>query len=142
MSTYMAKAAEVERKWLLIDAEGKVLGRVATEIASILRGKHKPEYTPFTDAGDYVIVINADKIVVTGNKEMGKLYRRHSGYAGGLKEVPFAEMMAKHPERVLETAVKGMLPHNALGRQMYRKLKVYAGADHKHEAQKPEKHEF
>lgn len=142
MSTYMAKAAEIERKWLLIDAEGKVLGRVATEIASILRGKHKPEYTPFADTGDYVIVINADKIVVTGNKEMGKLYRRHSGYAGGLKEVPYAEMMAKHPERILETAVKGMLPHNALGRQMYRKLKVYAGADHKHEAQTPEKYEF
>lgn len=142
MSTYMAKAAEVERKWLLIDAEGKVLGRVATEIAAILRGKHKPEYTPFTDCGDYVIVINADKVVVTGNKEVSKLYRRHSGYAGGLKEVPYVEMMARHPERILETAVKGMLPHNTLGRQMYKKLKVYAGAEHGHAAQKPEKYEF
>lgn len=141
MSTFMAKASEVERKWLLIDAEGQVLGRLATEIAAILRGKHKPEYTPHCDAGDYVIVVNADKIVVTGNKVQDKMYRRHSGYPGGLKEIPYGEMMEKFPERILETAVKGMLPHTPLGRQMFKKLKVYAGPEHKNAAQKPEKYE-
>lgn len=142
MSTYMAKAGEVERKWLVIDAEGQILGRLASEIAAILRGKNKPEYTPFTDAGDFVIVVNADKLVVTGKKEQQKMYRRHSGYVGGLKEVPYHEMMKKHPERILEAAVKGMLPHNTLGRQMFKKLKVYAGPEHQHAAQKPEKYEL
>lgn len=139
MKTFMAKAETADRHWLLIDAEGQTLGRLATRIASILRGKHKAEYTPHVDTGDYVIVINVDKIVVTGNKETKKIYRRHSGYPGGLKEISYQDMKAKHPERILETAVRGMLPKNSLGRQMYRKLKVYAGPDHPHAAQEPEK---
>ncbi len=138
MKTFMAKAETTDRRWLLIDAEGQTLGRLATRIASILRGKHKAEYTPHVDTGDYVIVVNADKVVLTGNKEAKKIYRRHSGYPGGMKEIPYRDMMAKHPERILETAVRGMLPKNSLGRQMYRKLKVYAGPDHPHAAQEPE----
>ncbi|MGI6507342.1 MAG: 50S ribosomal protein L13 [Saccharofermentanales bacterium] len=142
MKTYMPKASEVDRRWYLVDAEGKILGRLATEIASILRGKNKPEYTPHMDMGDFVVVVNADKVVLTGKKEQQKLYRRHTGYPSGLREVPYERMMAKHPERVLEKAVRGMLPKNSLGRAMFRKLKVYAGPNHKHEAQKPEKIEL
>ncbi|HZJ90419.1 MAG: 50S ribosomal protein L13 [Clostridiaceae bacterium] len=138
MKTFMAKAETADRRWLLIDAEGQTLGRLATQIATILRGKHKAEYTPHVDTGDYVIVVNADKIVVTGNKEAQKVYRRHSGYPGGMKEVSYQDMKAKHPERILESAVRGMLPKNSLGRQMYRKLKVYSGPDHPHAAQEPE----
>lgn len=142
MSTFVAKPQEVERKWYVVDAEGKVLGRLASEIAAILRGKNKPEYTPHVDTGDYVIVVNADKIVVTGNKENKKVYRHHTGYPGGLKEIPYNRMMAKHPERILGKAVKGMLPKNALGRQMYKKLKIYAGPEHNHQAQQPEELEL
>lgn len=138
MKTFMAKAESVDRRWLLVDAEGQTLGRLATQIATFLRGKHKAEYTPHVDTGDFVIVINADKVVVSGNKEMQKLYRRHSGYPGGMKEVTYQDMMKKHPERILESAVRGMLPKNSLGRQMYRKLKVYNGPDHPHAAQEPE----
>ena len=138
----MPKASEVDRRWYLVDAEGKVLGRLATEIANILRGKNKPEYTPHMDMGDFVVVVNADKVVLTGKKEQQKLYRRHTGYPSGLREVPYERMMATHPERVLEKAVRGMLPKNSLGRAMFRKLKVYAGPNHKHEAQKPEKIEL
>ncbi len=142
MSTYVAKAAEVQRKWYVVDAEGMVLGRMATEIARVLRGKHKPEYTPFVDTGDNVIVINADKIVLTGNKLDQKMYRYHTQYPGGLKERTYRNLMQRNPEKVVELAVKGMLPKNALGRAMYKKLKVYAGPEHGHEAQKPEKLTF
>lgn len=138
MSTFMAKAQDVQRKWYIVDAEGKTLGRLATEIASVLKGKHKPIYTPHVDTGDFVIVINAEKIVVTGNKASQKLYRRHSGYTGGLKEIPYAEMMVKHPERIISIAVRGMIPHNKLGSDMIKKLKVYVGSEHPHEAQQPE----
>ena len=129
MSTYVATKDSIERKWLLIDAEGKTLGRLATEVARLLRGKHKPTFTPFLDTGDYVIVINASKMVLTGNKLDQKKYRHHTGYPGGLKEVDYRTLMAKNPEKALELAVKGMLPKNSLGRQMFRKLHVYAGAD-------------
>lgn len=142
MKTYMPKASEIDRKWYLVDAEGMVLGRLATEIATILRGKNKAEYTPHMDMGDFVVVVNADKIVLTGKKEQQKLYRRHSGYPGGLREVPYERMMEKHPERVLENAVRGMLPKNTLGRAMFRKLKVYAGPNHKQQAQQPVKIEL
>ncbi|NLW11512.1 MAG: 50S ribosomal protein L13 [Clostridiaceae bacterium] len=138
MSTYVAKAAEVQRKWYVVDAEGMVLGRMATEIARVLRGKHKPEYTPFVDTGDNVIVINAEKIVLTGKKLDQKMYRYHTQYPGGLKERTYRNLMQRNPEKVVELAVKGMLPKNALGRAMYKKLKVYAGPEHGHEAQKPE----
>ena len=137
MKTYYAKADEVEREWLLIDAEDQVLGRVAAKAAHILRGKHKPIFTPHVDTGDYVIIINADKIRVTGNKAAEKRYYRHSGYPGGLKFESYAEAMQKHPERVVEHAVKGMLPKNTLGRAQGMKLKVYAGPEHPHAAQKP-----
>ena len=142
MSTYVAKAAEVQRKWYVVDAEGMVLGRMATEIARVLRGKHKPEYTPFVDTGDNVIVINADKVVLTGNKLDQKMYRYHTQYPGGLKERTYRNLMQRNPEKVVELAVKGMLPKNALDRAMYKKLKVYAGPEHGHEAQKPEKLTF
>ena len=135
MKTYSAKPLEVEREWLLIDATDMVLGRLATEVASILKGKRKPQYTPHVDTGDFVIIINADKVRVTGNKAQSKEYYRHSGYPGGLKCETFAEAMQKHPERVIEHAVYGMLPKTTLGRQMGRKLKVYAGAEHPHAAQ-------
>lgn len=138
MSTYFAKAHEVERKWYLVDANGLTLGRVATEVASILRGKNKPTYTPHVDTGDYVVIINAEKIKVTGNKANHKYYKRYSGYAGGLKEIPYKDMLEKHPERILEHAIKGMLPKNSLGRDMFRKLRVYAGPEHNNQAQNPE----
>lgn len=138
----MAKANEVERKWYVIDAEGKVLGRLASEIASVLRGKRKPIFTPHVDCGDFVIVINADKVVLTGDKLNQKIHAYHTGYPGGRKEVVYAEMMAKRPEKVIELAVKGMLPKSRLGRQMIKKLKVYAGPEHPHAAQSPEVYEF
>lgn len=138
MKTFMAKAEEVQRKWYVVDATGKPLGRLASEVASILRGKNKPTYTPHVDTGDHVIVINAEKIVLTGNKLNNKIYRHHSGWPGGLKEMKYSQLMAKSPERVIELAVKGMLPHNSLGRKMFRKLKVYRGPEHEHQAQKPE----
>lgn len=142
MKTYMAKPLEVERKWYVIDASGQTLGRLASEVASILRGKHKPTYTPHVDTGDFVIVINADKIVLTGNKLDQKKYRRHSGYPGGLKEMTYRNLLDKRPEKAIEVAVKGMLPHNRLGRKMFTKLKVYRGSEHPHQAQKPEVREL
>lgn len=141
MKTSMAKANEVDRKWYVIDAEDKVLGRLATEVATLLRGKHKPIYTPHVDTGDYVIVINADKVKLTGTKWDNKIHASHTGYPGGRREVVYKEIREKHPERVIEYAVKGMLPKSRLGRSMFGKLKVYAGPDHPHEAQKPEVYE-
>jgi len=138
MSTFFAKAQDQERKWYIIDAEGIPLGRIATEAARLLRGKHKPTYTPNVDTGDHVIIINAAKLVLTGNKLNDKMYRRHSGFPGGLKEVPYKKLMQTMPERAMEHAVKGMLPHNKLGAQMYTKLKVYKGDTHPHQAQQPE----
>ncbi len=138
MNTFVATPSTIERKWLLVDAEGKTLGRLCSVVASVLRGKHKPYFTPFMDCGDYVIVINADKIKVTGKKMDQKKYYHHSKYVGGMKEQTLREKLAKQPESVIEHAVKGMLPKGALGHQMYQKLHVYAGADHKHQAQKPE----
>ena len=140
--TYMAKPGEVERKWWVIDASDKILGRLATRIATILQGKHKPQYTPHVDIGDYVIVINADKIKLTGKKWLQKKYYRHSGYPGGLKVQTAQDILNKHPERLIYHAVKGMLPKNRLGRKMLKKLKIYAGSEHPHEAQKPEKLEI
>ena len=138
MKTYSAKAETVERDWFLIDADGKTLGRLASEIARRLRGKHKAVYTPHVDTGDYIVVINAEKVKVTGNKAKNKMYYSHSGYMGGLKQINFEDLIQKAPERVIETAVQGMLPKNPLGRAMFRKLKVYAGAQHKHAAQQPQ----
>jgi len=138
----MANANEVERKWYVVDAEGKPLGRLASEVAKILRGKNKPNYTPHVDTGDFVIVLNADKVVLTGKKMEQKLYRHHSGYPGGLKEIKYRLFLKEKPEKAIEVAVKGMLPKNSLGRAMGRKLKVYRGAEHPHEAQKPEKLEI
>ena len=138
MKTYMANPTKIERKWYVVDAAGCTLGRLSSEVAKVLRGKNKPEYTPHVDTGDYVIVINAEKVVVTGKKLDQKLYYHHSDYVGGMKETTLKEMLAKHPERVIEFAVKGMLPKGPLGREMYKKLFVYAGPEHKHEAQKPE----
>ena len=138
MKSYMAKPNEVERKWYLIDAEDKVLGRLATEVASILRGKNKPIYTPHVDTGDHVIIINADKIKLTGNKLKQKNYTYHTGYPGGLREIPYSLLMEKNPEKIIELAVKGMLPKNRLGRSMFRKLRVYRGTEHNHQAQQPE----
>ena len=142
MSTYVATKDSIERKWLLIDAEGMTLGRLCTEVAKLLRGKHKPTYTPFLDTGDNVIVINASKVVLTGKKLDDKLYRHHSGFPGGMKEIDYRTLMAKNPEKAVELAVKGMLPKNSLGRQMFRKLHVYAGADYEQTAQKPEAYKF
>ena len=138
MKTYSAKPHEVEQKWLLVDAEGQTLGRMATAIATRLRGKHKAEYTPHVDTGDFVVVINADKVTVTGNKAKDKIYYSHSGSPGALKSISFEKLLAKAPERVIKLAVKGMLPRNSLGRAMFKKLKVYAGAEHPHTAQQPE----
>ena len=138
MKTFMAKPAKIDRKWYVVDAQGQTLGRLASEVASILRGKRKPEFTPHEDTGDYVIVINAEKIKVTGKKLDQKVYYHHSDYVGGMKDVTLREKIEKRPEQVIELAVKGMLPKGPLGRQMFTKLHVYAGPDHKHAAQKPE----
>jgi large subunit ribosomal protein L13 len=137
LKTYVATPSNRERNWLLVDAGGKTLGRLATQIADALRGKRKPEYTPHIDTGDFVVVVNAEKVAVTGNKRQQKLYHRHSGYPGGLRTRTLDEMLDRRPEEVIRLAVKGMLPRNRLGRQQLRKLKVYAGPDHPHEAQKP-----
>lgn len=142
MKTYMASPEKVERKWYVVDATGYTLGRLASEIANVLRGKNKPIYTPHIDTGDYVIVVNADKVKVTGKKLDQKVYYRHSDYVGGMKETTLREMMNKKPERVIELAVKGMLPKGPLGRSMYTKLHVYAGPEHDHAAQKPEELKF
>ena len=142
MSTYMAKAESVKRSWYIIDAAGKPLGKTAAAAANILRGKHRPEFTPHVDCGEFVIIINADKAVLTGRKLEQKYYRRHSGYIGGLKEVQYKTLMATKPELAMELAVKGMLPHNTIGAKSATRLKVYAGAEHKHAAQKPEAYEI
>jgi large subunit ribosomal protein L13 len=139
MKTYATKPTDIERKWYLVDADGAVLGRVASRVARILRGKHKPQYAPYLDCGDGVIVINAAKVRVTGRKAEQKTYFRHSGYMGHEKQIPFERMLERHPERVIELAVKGMLPKTDLGREMRRKLKVYAGPEHPHASQRPEK---
>ena len=142
MKTYMAKAEAIERKWYIVDAAGQPLGRVASKVAAILRGKHKPIFTPHVDTGDNVIVLNAAKVVLTGKKLDDKFYYRHSGYVGGLKSVSARDMLANKPEEMMKHAVKGMLPHNVLGRKMIKKLRVYAGAEHDHAAQMPEKLEL
>ncbi|SES39660.1 50S ribosomal protein L13 [Psychrobacillus sp. OK032] len=141
-TTFMAKGHEVERKWLVVDAEGQTLGRLASEVAAILRGKNKPTFTPNVDTGDYVIIINAEKIHLTGNKLNDKIYYRHTQYTGGLKQRTALEMRTKYPTRMIELAIKGMLPKNSLGRQMFSKLNVYAGAEHPHAAQQPEAYEL
>jgi large subunit ribosomal protein L13 len=137
MKTFSAKAEAVQREWFIVDAKGKTLGRMATEIATRLRGKHKPEYTPHVDTGDFIIVVNAAEVNVTGNKAKDKMYHRHTGYIGGLKSISFEKLIDKAPERTIETAVKGMLPKGPLGRAMFKKLKVYPGAEHPHTAQQP-----
>ena len=137
MSTFMAKAETIERRWFVIDAANKPLGKTAVEAATILRGKHRPEFTPHVDCGEFVIIINASKAVLTGNKLEDKYYHHHSGYIGGLKSIQYKKLMATRPEMAMELAVKGMLPHNTLGAKSFTRLKVYAGAEHKHEAQKP-----
>lgn len=138
MKTYSAKPSEVNKKWFIVDAEGQTLGRLASQIAYILRGKHKPIFTPHIDTGDNIIVVNAEKVRLAGNKEATKMYYRHTGYFGGLKSFTASDIRAKHPERLIELAVKGMLPHNVLGRELFRNLKVYNGTEHPHAAQKPE----
>lgn len=138
MKSFMAKAEDIQRKWYVIDAEGKPLGRLASEIAKILRGKNKPTYTPHVDTGDHVIVLNSEKVLLTGNKLSQKMYRYHTGHIGGLKEMAYKDLMAKKPEKAIRLAVQGMLPKNSLGRAMIRKLKIYKGNEHNHEAQKPE----
>ena len=137
MKTYVTKPGSVEQKWYVVDAEGKTLGRLSSQIAAILRGKHKPQYSPSVDVGDYVVVVNAEKVRVTGRKMQQKRYYRHSGYPGGLTEITLADQLERHPTRVLKAAVRGMLPRNRLGRKMLKKLKVYAGPEHPHEAQLP-----
>lgn len=139
MRTFSAKTAEIERRWFVIDADGETLGRLASKIAPILRGKHKPTFTPHLDCGDYVIVVNVEKVHVTGRKLDQKFYYRHSEYPGGLKSINLRDQLSKHPDRVLQAAVRGMLPKNRLGRQMIKKLKLYAGTDHPHQAQQPER---
>jgi large subunit ribosomal protein L13 len=141
MKSYMARPLEVERKWHVIDAEGQTLGRLATEIARLLRGKNKPQYTPHVDTGDFVVVVNAEKIVVTGRKAEQKVYYRHTGYPGGLKETSYETMLERKPTEILRKAVRGMMPRTRLGRQQFRKLKIYAGPEHPHEAQAPEPYE-
>lgn len=136
--TYSAKPLEVERKWIVVDAKGQTLGRLATVVATLLRGKHKPEFTPNVDTGDFVVVLNAKDVEVTGNKAADKTYYRNTGYPGGLRSISFEKLLAKSPEKIIETAVWGMIPHTRLGRQQIRKLHVYAGSEHPHEAQKPE----
>ena len=140
--TFTPKAKEITRDWFVVDATGKVLGRLATEIARILRGKHKPEYAPFIDTGDHVVVINAEKVKVTGKKSEQKKYYRHTGYPGAIRVVEYLELLQKHPERIIQKAVHGMLPHNTLGREMLKKLRVYAGPEHRHQAQHPTTLEF
>ena len=142
MKTYSIKADEIHKDWFVADAENKALGRLASKVAHILKGKHKPTYTPHMDMGDFVVVVNAEKIRVSGNKEMQKTYFSHSGYPGGTKEVDLYTMRRRHPERVIQNAVKGMLPHNRLGRQMMRNLKIYSGPDHPHSSQQPKVMEF
>ncbi len=142
MKSYVAKPAEVDRKWYVIDANGKTLGRLSSEVASILRGKHKPIFTPHVDTGDFVIIINAAGIVLTGDKLNQKKFRHHTGYPGGLKEMDYRTLLQKKPEKAIEAAVKGMLPRNRLGRSMIKKLKVYSGSEHPHQAQKPEPREL
>lgn len=142
MKTYVPKQGEIKKNWHVIDAEGQVLGRVAVAAASLIRGKHKPQYTPYLDCGDHVIVINAEKVKVTGDKGVQKRYYRHSGYPGGIKEVTFNEMKEKHPARAMELAIRGMLPHNRLGRQLATHFRVYAGAEHPHEAQNPQPYQL
>lgn len=142
MKTYMAKPGEVERKWYVVDAADQVLGRLASKIARVLRGKHKPTFTPHVDTGDFVIVINAEKVRLTGNKLKDKKYRWHTGYPGGLKEMSYEKLLEKKPEEAVRSAVKGMLPHNKLGRQLLKKLKVYSGPEHPHQAQQPEELEL
>ena len=138
MKTFSAKSAEIDQNWLIVDAEGQTLGRMATAIATRLRGKHKPEFTPHVDTGDYVVVVNAEKVRVSGNKSKDKMYYSHSGYPGGLKSIPFEKLIDKSPEKIVKLAVKGMLPKTPLGRSMFKKLKVYAGAEHPHGAQQPQ----
>lgn len=138
-TTFMANPQNVQRKWYVVDAEGKTLGRLASQVAAILRGKHKPTFTPHVDCGDFVIIVNAEKIHLTGKKLTDKMYRRHTGYPGGMKEVAAKDMLERRPTRAVELAIKGMLPHNKLGADMYRKLKVHAGPEHPHAAQQPEK---
>ena len=138
MKTFSAKSTEIDQKWLIVDAEGQTLGRMATAIATRLRGKHRAEFTPHVDTGDFVVVVNAEKVCVTGNKAKDKMYHSHSGYPGGLKSVSFEKLIEKSPEKVIKLAVKGMLPKTPLGRSMFKKLKVYAGAKHPHEAQQPQ----
>ncbi|WP_194756256.1 50S ribosomal protein L13 [Aliidiomarina indica] len=138
MKTFVAKAETVKRDWYVVDAEGKTLGRLATEVARRLRGKHKAEFTPHVDTGDYIVIINAEKVTVTGNKAKDKMYHAHSGYPGGLKSISFEKLQAKKPEMIIEAAVKGMLPRGPLGRAVFRKLKVYAGPEHNHAAQQPQ----
>lgn len=142
MKTYSAKTGEVLREWYWVDAEGRTLGRLAVDIANVLRGKHKPQFTPHIDCGDFVVVLNADKIRVTGKKYEQKRYFRHTGYPGGFRSVTFRQLKEKHPHRMIEHAVKGMLPHNRLGRQLFRKLKVYVGASHPHQSQQPKPFPF
>lgn len=142
MKSYMAKPAEIDRKWYVIDATDQTLGRLSSEVASILRGKHKAIYTPHVDTGDFVIVINASKIRLTGNKLLAKKMRWHTGYPGGLKEIDYGTLLQKKPEKIIEAAIKGMLPHNRLGAAMFKKLKVYRGSEHPHQAQKPEAREL
>jgi len=137
MKTFSANAQTVRREWYVVDATDKVLGRLASEVATRLRGKHKPEYTPHVDTGDHIVIVNADKVRVTGNKAQAKIYYRHSGYPGGIKEISLEEQLQRHPTRVIESAVKGMLPKNPLGRAMFSKLRVYAGPEHEHQAQQP-----
>jgi large subunit ribosomal protein L13 len=136
--TFSPKSQDRQHEWYLVDAQGKTLGRLATEIARVLKGKHKPTYAPHVDMGDHIVVINAEKIKVTGNKASQKVYYRHTGHHGGLRETPYERMLEKHPERILQKAVWGMLPHNILGRNMFKKLRVYAGGDHPHHAQQPQ----
>lgn len=138
MKSFIAKPGDIDRKWYVIDAEGKTLGRMASEAARLLRGKHKPIYTANVDCGDYVIIVNADKVAVTGKKRKEKIYKRHTGYPGGLREMTFDQLMEKHPTNIVRHAIRGMLPKNKLGRQMFKKLKVYAGPEHAHTAQQPE----
>lgn len=142
MKTYMPKAGEVERKWYVVDAKGKTLGRLASQVANILRGKHKPIFSPHVDTGDFVIIINAEEVRLTGKKKDQKMHRYHTGYPGGLKEIPYEKLLKEKPQKAVYEAVWGMIPHNRLGRKMVKKLKIYKGPEHKHQAQMPEKLEF